>query len=233
MTLPGASDALAIAVPKSERLLEPLAAYLGERGIEVAFSDRELVAASADGRLRFLLVKNEDVTTYVGHGIAGLGICGTDKRDESEHRFYTLGELPFGSGRMCLIRRKGEQVDLATLAGARVATRYPAAARAFFHARGIPVEIIKLNGSVELALVLGLAPLIVDLVETGRTLAAHDLEVVEQIGPTRVELIANPAFSKIRFREVGDLAEALLSVGAPSGADANGARPSVHRADHG
>ena len=227
MTLPGSADALAIAVPKG-RLLDPLAAHLADRGIDITFSDRELVAASVDGRLRFLLVKNEDVTTYVGHGIAGLGICGSDKRDESEHRFYTLGELPFGSGRMCLIRRKGEAVDLGTLAGARVATRYPAVARAFFHARGIPVEIIKLNGSVELALVLGLASLIVDLMETGRTLAAHNLEVVEQIGATRVELIANPAFTKIRFREVRELATSLLG-GSPS----NGARPSVQRVDLG
>ena len=220
MTPPRDRTPLPIAVPKG-RLLDPLAAYLGGRGIDVTFSGRELVAASGDGRLQFLLVKNEDVTTYVGHGIAGLGICGTDKRDESEHRFYALGELPFGSGRMCVIRRKGDPVNLATLAGARVATRYPAAARAFFHARGIPVEIIKLNGSVELALVLGLAPLIVDMVETGRTLAAHDLEVVEQIGATRVELIANPAFAKIRYREVGELAATL------TGSVANGARPGV------
>lgn len=205
-----------IAIPKG-RLFEPLAAYLSERGIDVTFPERELVATSADGRLRFFLVKNEDVTTYVGHGIAGLGICGADKRRESAHRFSTLGELPFGQGRMCLIKRKSDSLDLATLPGARVATRYPVAARAFFHARGIPVEIIKLNGSVELAPLLGLAPLIVDLVETGGTIAAHGLEVVEQIATTRVELIANPAFSKIHFRQVGELAAALLPEAAGNG----------------
>ena len=209
-------DALTIAVPKG-RQLDRLSTHLAERGIDVAFAERELIATSDDGRLRFLLVKNDDLATYVGHGTAGLGICGTDKLGETMHRFYALGALPFGEDRMCLIGRRGDPVDVAAGTSVRVATRYPAAARAFFHTRGIPVEIIKLSGSVELALVLGLAPLIVDLVETGRTLEAHDLEVVEELAQTQIQLIANPAIYKICYRKVGEFAQRLLASVATNG----------------
>ena len=204
------SDLLTIAVPKG-RQFERFSAHLAERGVDVVFADRELVATSHDGTLRFLLVKNDDLATYVGHGIAGLGVCGTDKLDETSYEFYALGALPFGGARMCLIGRRGQALHLGAGAAVKVATRYPAVAREFFHNRGIPVDIIKLSGSVELAVVLGLAPLIVDVVETGRTLAAHDLEIIEEIGRTEIQLVANPAIYKIRYRQVRELAERLLA----------------------
>ena len=192
---------LTIAVPKG-RLEPPIGAYLAAQGIAVIFAGRELVTRDATGELRFLLVKNQDLPTYVGHGIAGLGICGDDLLAESAHHFYRLATLPFGGSRRCLVARRGAPLALDAPGGVKVATKFPAQARAWFHARGVPVEIVKLSGSVELAPVLGLAPLIVDLVETGRTLAAHDLEVVAELAPVQVRLIANPAYYKVHYREV-------------------------------
>ena len=208
MRISTSGPALSIAVPKG-RLLEPLLEFMTSRGVGVSFAARELVATSADGNMRFLQVKNADLPTYVGHGIAGLGICGTDKLAESDQRLFRLGELPFGRAKVCLIGRRGASVDSLRGDPVRVATKYPTIARDYFHERGIPVEIIKLSGSVELAPVLGLAPLIVDVVETGRTLASHDLSVVEEITTTTAQLVANPAFYKVQYRAVGDLLDRL------------------------
>ena len=154
------------------------------------------------GTLRFLLVKNQDLPTYVGHGIAGLGICGDDLLAERRHRFFQLATLPFGGSRMCLVTTRGAVPAFDRPGGVKVATKYPAPARAYFHSRGVPVEIVKLSGSVELAPVLGLAPFIVDIVESGRTLAAHDLVEVAELAPIHVRLIANPAYYKVHYREV-------------------------------
>ena len=192
---------LTIAVPKG-RLEQQVGAYLEAHGIDVAFSGRELMARDRTGTLRFLLVKNHDLPTYVGHGIAGLGICGDDLLAESRHRFYRLATLPFGASRMCLVTARGASPGYDRPGGVKVATKYPAQARAFFHNRGIPVEVVRLSGSVELAPVLGLAPFIVDIVETGRTLDAHDLVVVAELAPIRVRLIANPAYYKVHYRGV-------------------------------
>ena len=199
---------LTVAVPKG-RLERPIAAFLEARGIAVNFTGRELVARDAAGKLRFLLVKNQDLPTYVGHGIAGLGICGDDVSAESAHRFYRLATLPFGDSRLCLVTRRGAEPTAYAPSGVKVATKFPAQTRAYFHARGMPVEIVSLSGSVELAPVLGLAPFIVDLVETGSTLAAHDLVVVEELAQIQVRLIANPAFYKVHYREVEALVRRL------------------------
>ena len=169
------------------------------------------------GTLRFLLVKNHDLPTYVGHGIAGLGICGDDLIAESRHRFYRLATLPFGASRMCLVAARGAPPACHQPGGVKVATKYPAQARAYFHDRGIPVEVVRLSGSVELAPVLGLAPFIVDIVETGRTLAAHDLEVVAELAPIRVRLVANPAYYKVHYREVEAVVGRLTGNGSSGG----------------
>ena len=194
---------LTIALPKG-RLLERIIACLKEAGIKVAFAKRELVCFDEKNRLKFLLVKNSDLTTYVHHGIAGLGICGEDRIIESGYRFYKLHEFPFGATRICLAgradRRQGkEQLRL------KVATNFPRFTQMFFLKRGIPVEMIKLEGSVELAPVLGLTPYIVDLVETGSTLQAHGLEVLEELADIRVHLISNPAYYKLEYQDVDHL----------------------------
>ena len=162
------NSTLTIALPKG-RLLKLIIACFEQAGIEVAFADRELVCLDEKNRLKFLLVKNNDLATYVHRGIAGLGICGEDRIIESGYRFYRLHEFDFGATRICLAgrRRAGGGMEEQRL---KVATKFPRFTQSFFLRRGIPVEMIKLEGSVELAPVLGLAPYIVDLVETGDTL---------------------------------------------------------------
>ncbi len=201
------SDPLTLALPKG-RLQERSVEYLAERGFKVTFEPRRLVATDESGTIRIMLVKNSDLPTYVHHGIAGLGVCGSDVIYESGFSFFRLMEMPFGSTRMCLAASKG--FDPATCAGRiRVATKFTRFARDYFQRGGIAAEVIRLDGSVELAPVLGLTPYIVDLVETGSTLQAHDLEVIKDLEQVRVVLIANPAYYKFHYRSIDSLVDTL------------------------
>ncbi len=201
------SEPLTLALPKG-RLQERSQEFLADLGFTIEFEKRKLVATDASGRLRVMLVKNGDLPTYVHHGITGLGICGTDVIYESGYEFFTLNEMPFGSTRMCLAARDG--FDPVSYTGRlRVATKFTRFARDYFQQRGIAAEVIKLGGSVELAPVLGLAPYIVDLVETGNTLRAHGLSVFEELAQINVVLIANPAYYKFHYRSIDSLVDKL------------------------
>lgn len=205
------SEPLTLALPKG-RLQEQSEAYLAEHGFRISFEKRKLVATDETGTVRIMLVKNSDLPTYVHHGIAGLGICGTDVIYESGFSFFELMELPFGSTRMCLAAHR--DFDPASHTGRlRAATKFTRFARDYFQRNGIAAEVIRLGGSVELAPVLGLAPYIVDLVETGNTLRAHDLEVVEELASIKVALIANPAYYKFHYRSIDSLVDTLSSGG--------------------
>lgn len=201
------SEPLTLALPKG-RLQEQSEEYLAARGFRIEFESRKLVATDESGSIRIMLVKNSDLPTYVHHGIAGLGICGTDVIYESGYDFFRLMEMPFGSTRMCLAAPEG--FDPAEYNGRlRVATKFTRFARDYFAKSGISAEVIRLGGSVELAPVLGLAPYIVDLVETGSTLRAHNLAVVEELERITVALIANPAYYKFHYRSVDALVDTL------------------------
>ncbi len=199
-------DRLTLALPKG-RLTDRVREHCLARGIDFTLQDRKLVARDENGLLEIFLVKNSDLPTYVHHGIAGLGICGDDVLSESEARFFRLMRFPFGTTTMCLAGKKDRRDE--ELRHLTVATKFPRFTRTFFHGRGIPVEIIKLNGSVELAPVLGLAPYIVDLVETGNTLRAHHLEVLEELADIGVWCIANPAYYKLNYRRVDRFIEMM------------------------
>jgi ATP phosphoribosyltransferase len=199
--------ALTLALPKG-RLFTQVLEYLSSRGLSLPSPDRELVVADNKGMLKVFIVKNSDLPVYVTHGIAGLGICGSDVLYESGSVFFELFEFPFGATRMCLAALAGHRHE-ADVQRLKVATKFPVFTRNFFNRRGIPVEIIKLNGSVELAPVLGLAPCIVDLVETGSTLKANGLKVVENLENITVKLIANPAYYKVHYRKVDDFVNFL------------------------
>lgn len=201
------TDKLTLALPKG-RLYERSVELLRSCGFDILVEDRKLVAEDAGGRLRVMLVKNSDLPTYVYHGIAGLGVCGTDVLYESGYEFFRLMELPFGRTRMCLASRTDHDPDTDT-GRLRVASKYTRFARDCFQDRGIPCEIIRLAGSVELAPVLGLAPYIVDLVETGNTLAANNLRVVEELADVSVVLIANPAYYKFHYKSIDALVDIL------------------------
>lgn len=197
--------AMTIALPKG-RLFDKTKNLLSRCGYELELGERQLVARETEGRFQAILVKNADLPTYVHHGIAGLGICGSDVIYESGYEFFELMTLPFGATRICLAGLQDVDTDDLSAGGpVRIASKYARFTRDYFHSRGIPVSVIHLNGSVELAPVLGLAPYIVDLVETGSTLRVHDLEVKEELGQTEVKLIANPAWCKYHFKEVEQL----------------------------
>jgi len=209
---------LSFALPKG-RLEEQVQEYFGQRGLGFNFEKRKLVTQDESNTLELMLVKNSDLPTYVYHSIAGLGVCGEDVLYESGHEFFRLMQMPFGSTRMCLAAKKelAQEIEASgdwkqALSGAqiRVASKFTRFARNYFHNLGISVDVIKLNGSVELAPVLGLAPYIVDLVETGSTLKANDLEVVKVLEEIKVYLVVNPAYYKLNYQRIDNLVKQLL-----------------------
>ncbi len=206
---------LTIALPKG-RLLEQTQEFFAYAGFHFNVENRRLVARDADDKLTLMFVKNSDVPTYLHHGIAGLAVCGEDVVYESGYSFYRLMEMPYGSTKICLATREDFDPAADSSGRMRVATKFTRFTRDFFHQRGLPVEVIRLNGSVELAPLLGLAPYIVDLVETGSTLKANKLEVREELAQISVHLLANPAYYKYYFREVDEFVAQLQAGGAAS-----------------
>ncbi|MEW5814210.1 MAG: ATP phosphoribosyltransferase, partial [Spirochaetota bacterium] len=126
----------------------------------------------------------------------------------SGYRFYNLVTFPFRRTTMCLAAPK-DYIHNPMVKHLTIATKYSRFTRDYFHSRGIPVQIIKLNGSVELAPVLGLAPYIVDLVETGNTLKANNLAVIDKLEDIKVSLIANPAYYKLNYKRINSIIERL------------------------
>lgn len=197
---------LTLALSKG-RLFDQVVAYASSRGIDIVFEDRKLIAQDREGLLRIILVKNADLPTYLRYGIAGLGICGEDVLYESGDDLVRLIELPFGQTTMALAGK--QDLERPQWGPMTVATKFVRFCHDYFHERGLPVHLVKLDGSVELAPVLGLAPYIVDLVETGSTLKAHGLRVIQELKRIKVYLVANRAFVKWQYREVQRLIERL------------------------
>jgi ATP phosphoribosyltransferase len=167
---------------------------------------RRLVA-SLDG-LRFLFVKDMDVPTYVEYGVADCGVAGRDVLLESGSDVYEPLDLGFGRCRLVVARRRGGP-DPRGASSLRVATKYPKVAAAHFQQHGLSVEVVTLAGSVELAPGLGLADCIVDVVETGRTLAENGLEVVEDVAASSARFVVNRASYHSRRDDVSRLVDAL------------------------
>ncbi|QEN06088.1 ATP phosphoribosyltransferase [Thiospirochaeta perfilievii] len=201
------SEPLTLALPKG-RLFDNVQKHFATKGIEFSFEKRKLTAYDSQGLLKIFLVKNSDLPTYVNYGIAGLGVCGDDVVYESGLKFNNLLPFDFGGTKICLCGPKGigEKSDLD---GLRIATSYTEFTKDFFHNEGTPVKIINLNGSVELAPILGLTPYIVDLVETGSTLKANNLEVIRTLSDIKVNLIANPSYYKTNYEKINKLIEIL------------------------
>ncbi len=205
------NEPITVALPKG-RLFDKTQELLGRCGYHLELGERQLVAREKSDSFRAILVKNSDLPTYVHHGIAGLGICGSDVIYESGYQFFQLLTLPFGKTRICLAGRVEDEQNHRGATSLTIASKFTRFTGDFFHQRGIPVSVIRLNGSVELAPVLGLAPYIVDLVETGSTLKAHNLEVKEVLGETDVQLIANRAFYKYHYKKIDTFVEELRRV---------------------
>lgn len=205
---------LRIAVGKG-RLLGPAMGALRTAGVDVPDPDgRRLVVPDRSGRVELLLLKDDDVPTYVAHGGADLGIVGSDRVEESGEEVFWLVELSFGACRLSVIGRAGGAA-FPNGHPLRVGTKYRRLATRFFDDRKLPCEIVPLAGSVELAAALGLTDLVVDLVETGATIAANGLREIETIAASRAVLIAGRSALVSRREEVATLVERLGKVGNP------------------
>ena len=172
---------LNIALPKG-RLGDKVYKKFASIGYDCAAlleDNRRLVFENEKAGVRYLLVKPSDVAIYVEHGAADIGVVGRDTLLETQPDVYELLDLQLGRCRLAVAAKNGWQEDL-TLP-LRVATKYPNVTRAYYEARSRAIEIIKLNGSIELAPILGLSDVIVDIVETGTTLAENDLGVRDEV----------------------------------------------------
>lgn len=196
----------------------------GLHGIEQAQAGG---AEGAGDRMRFLLVKASDVPVYVEYGAADLGIVGQDVLWESGRDVYEPLQLGFGRCRLVLAGTPSQQSrDFRLAAGLRVATKYPRLTRAHFEKRGLSVEIIPLAGSVELAPLVGLADLVVDVVETGRTLQENGLVELEEIAVCWATLIVNRVAHRLRLAEMRALLGKIEKMILTPDASARPAAPS-------
>ena len=162
---------------------------------------RKLILPVPDGNLEVVLAMANDVITYVEHGVCDMGVVGKDTIMEMQGKFFELVDIGFGRCKFALATKKGSTFyggfDVKT-----VATKYPNITRRFFEAKGMDVDIIKIEGSVELAPLLELADGIVDIVETGTTLKENGLEVIEDVCPISARLIVNMVSMKMRQQEI-------------------------------
>ena len=191
------------------RLAEQAFTLLEQLGIdctEPRNPGRQLVLWDRRSNVRFILVKPSDVPTYVDHGVADIGVVGKDTLLEAGRPLYEVLDLTFGRCRLC-IAGYAEQHQSATRATFRVATKYPNVARSYYDAKGQTIEIIELHGSVELGPVIGLSDVILDIVESGSTLKANGLTVLEEVCECSARLVVNRVSMKTkrdRIREIID-----------------------------
>ena len=190
----------------------PLLERAGVRAQDDPESSRKLILATQRPDLRLLVVRAADVPTYVQYGAADLGVAGRDLLAEHGGQgLYQPLDLGIARCRMVVAVPEGFDYVAAVKRGARlrVATKYISTAREHFAAKGVHVDLIKLYGSMELAPLVGLADAIVDLVDTGNTLKANKLRVVEEVMPVSSRLIANPASMKLKREAIAPLIEAF------------------------
>ncbi|MEG0996121.1 MAG: ATP phosphoribosyltransferase [Clostridia bacterium] len=169
--------------------------------------DRRLVLCDPGGEISYLLVKPADVAIYVEHGAADIGVVGKDVLLEGGNDVYELLDLGFGKCRMAEAAPMNFWED--TQRPLRVATKYPEIAKRFYAGMSREIEVIKLNGSIELAPLLGLSDVIVDIVETGATLAQNHLEVTRELLPISARLIANKAAMRFKDEKIREIAARL------------------------
>jgi ATP phosphoribosyltransferase len=209
---------ITIALPKG-RLQKPVLERFAAAGVrpdeEPGVSRKLIIPAGASAR--FVILKDGDVPLYVERGAADLGVCGLDQVLESGADLLTPIDFGFGRCRLCLAAPRGSKLasqaalsDAAELGRSlRVATKYPRLSAGWFARRGVPVDLVALSGSVELAAVSGLTDAIVDLVESGRTLEENGLVVVDELLQVSARLVVNRAAYRLKVEELLPLLEKL------------------------
>lgn len=193
---------LNVALPKG-RLGEKVYKIFEQAGFpcpSILENSRKLIFENKDAGVRYFWAKPSDVAIYVERGAADIGVAGKDILLEYEPEIYELLDLNMGKCRMCVAARKDFKDDLNyTL---KVATKFSNIARNYYASVGRDIDIIHLNGSIEIAPILGLSDVIVDIVETGTTLKENDLEVIETIVPISARLIANKSSFKFKQSQI-------------------------------
>lgn len=167
---------------------------------------RKLILSVPDGNLEVVLAKANDVITYVEHGVCDMGVVGKDTIMEMQGKCFELVDLGFGRCKFALATKKGYDF-YAGYNVKTIATKYPNITRKFFESKDMDVDIVKIEGSVELAPLLELADGIVDIVETGTTLKENGLEVIEDVCPISARLIVNMVSMKLRQKEIESFVE--------------------------
>lgn len=174
---------------------------------------RKLIFVNEELKLKFFLAKGPDVPTYVEYGAADIGIVGRDTIQEEGRKLYEVLDLGFGKCRMCVCGPESAREKLNGQELIRVATKYPHIAKDYFYNRkNQTVEIIKLNGSIELAPIVGLAEVIVDIVETGSTLRENGLVVLEEVCPLSARVVVNPVSMRMENERITNLLSRLNQV---------------------
>lgn len=174
---------------------------------------RKLIFVNEELKLRFFLAKGPDVPTYVEYGAADLGVVGRDTILEEGRKLYEVMDLGFGKCRMCICGPESAKELLDGNQQIRVATKYPNIAKDYFYnKKNQTVEIIKLNGSIELAPIVGLSEVIVDIVETGSTLKENGLKVLEEVCPLSARMVVNQVSMKMENERIRKLIEDLRRV---------------------
>jgi ATP phosphoribosyltransferase len=204
-------DVLTIAMPKG-RIFEEAVDMLRKADYQLPpeFDEsRKLILDVPNENIRFILAKPMDVVTYVEHGVADVGIAGKDVMLEEDRDVYEVLDLKISE---CYLAVAGLPNAKLTDVAPKVATKYPNVASSYFREQGEQVEIIKLNGSIELAPLIGLADRIVDIVSTGRTLKENGLVELEHICHITSRLIVNPVSYRMKDEPIDELVERLSKV---------------------
>lgn len=200
---------LNIALPKGrlgDKVYE-LFASIGYDCSEIYSDNRKLVFENAENGVRYLLVKPSDVAIYIAHGAADIGVVGKDILEEGNFDIYELLDLDLGKCNMCVAAPNDYVEDFDR--PLRVATKFVNIAKNYYISLNREIEIIKLNGSIEIAPILGLSDVIVDIVESGKTLKENNLRVYEKIMPISARLIANKSSYKFKGDDIDVLMEKL------------------------
>ena len=178
---------------------------------ELKDKGRKLVFKDTKKDIKYFLVKAADSITYVEHGVADIGVVGKDTLMESNNNYYEVLDLNIGKCKF-IVASLPEKNIFKKVGHIKIGTKYPTVAREYFKKKNIDVEIIKIEGSVELAPILGLCDAIVDIMETGTTLKENGLVVFDTVCPISARVIVNKASFKLKRKEIGDFIESLQSV---------------------
>lgn len=203
---------LTIALPKGKLfyLAKDLFAKVGFVADNLEEKSRKLVITNEELKLKFIIAKTADVPTYVEHGAADIGVIGKDVLMEAQKDVYELLDLGFGRCHLMMaVPKDKKRAKLTDYTHTRVVTKFPNVAKQFFTSKGMQMEYIKMNGSIELGPIVGLSESIVDIVETGTTLRENNLEEIAFIAEASARLIANRASFKLKFDRISKLVKAL------------------------